>query len=147
MQQLRGLERAGGDDHLAPRADLLELLALAVFDADRALALEQDAGRMRHGLDAQIGAAAHMRMDVGARRAPAFAVLLRHLVDAEALVLLGIEILAQSKLRFLRRLQKNLLHRIVGAQPVDRERSALAVILAAEIGIVFRALEVGQHVG
>ena len=35
------------------------LLALAVFDADRALALEQDAGGVGAGLDAQIGAAAH----------------------------------------------------------------------------------------
>ena len=68
---------------------------------------------MRAGLDAQIGAASHMRMDIGARRAPAFAVLLRHLVDAEAFMLVGIEILAQAKLRFLRRLQEGLLHRIV----------------------------------
>ena len=105
-QQLRRLERAGGNDHLAPRADLLQLLALAIFDADRALALEQDARRLRLGFDAQIGAAAHMRMDIGARRAPAFAVLLRHLVDAEAFVFLGIEILAQAKLGFLCRLQK-----------------------------------------
>ncbi len=42
MQQLRRLERAGGQDHLAPRADRLCLLALHIFDADRALALEQD---------------------------------------------------------------------------------------------------------
>ena len=67
-QQLRRLERAGGDDHLAPGADLLQLLALPVLDADRALALEQDAGGMSVGLDAQIGAACHMRD--GYRRAP-----------------------------------------------------------------------------
>ena len=74
------------------------LLALPVFDADRALAFEQDAGGVRAGLDAQIGAAADMRMEIGARRAPAFAVLLRHLVDAEAFMLLGIEILADPEL-------------------------------------------------
>ena len=91
-------------------------LPCAVFDTDRALALEQDAGGVRVGLDAQIGAVAHMRMDIGARRAAAFAVLLRHLVDAEAFMLVGIEILAQAKLRFLRRLQERLLHRIAGAQ-------------------------------
>ena len=67
-QQLRRLERAGGDDHLAPRADLLGLLALPVFDADRALALEQDAGGVRAGLDAQIGAAC--RCADACRRAP-----------------------------------------------------------------------------
>ena len=59
----------------------------------------------------------------------------------------GIEILAQAKLRFLRRLKEDLLHWISRAQLVDGERAALAVILAAEIGVVFRALEVGQHVG
>ena len=146
-QQLRGLERAGGDDHLAPRADLLQLLALPVFDADRALAFEQDAGGVRAGLDAQIGAAADMRMDIGARRTPAFAVLLRQLVDAEAFMLFGIEVLADPELALARALQEDLLHRIVGAQFVDGERPALAVILAVEIGVVFRAFEIGQHVG
>ena len=58
----------------------------------------------------------HMRMDIGARRAPALAVLLRHLVDAEAFMLVGIEILADAELRFARGLQEDLLHRIVGAQ-------------------------------
>ena len=62
-------------------------------------------------------------------------------------MLVGIEILAQAKLRFLRRLQEDLLHGIVGAQLVDGERAALAVILAVEIGVVLRALEIGQHVG
>ena len=51
-QQLRGLECAGRDDDLAPGADLLQRLALPVFDADRALAFEQDAGGVRAGLDA-----------------------------------------------------------------------------------------------
>ena len=50
------------------------------------------------GFDAQIGAAAHMGMDIGARRAPAFAVLLRHLVDAEAFMLVAIEIVADAEL-------------------------------------------------
>ena len=34
-QQLRGLERAGGNDHLAPRADLLYFLALPVLACGR----------------------------------------------------------------------------------------------------------------
>src|SRR5688572_26151434 len=103
---MRRLERAGGDEDLAPCPDLLELLALPVFDADRALALEQDARCLRIDFDAQIGAIAHMRVDVSARSAPALAVLLRHLVNAEAFVVLGIEILADAKLPFLGGLQK-----------------------------------------
>src|SRR5438034_7436628 len=86
-QQLRGLERAGGHDYLAPSADLLYFLALPVFDADRALAFEQDAGGMAMGLDAQIGAISPVRATIGARGAATFAVLLRQLIDAEARVL------------------------------------------------------------
>ena len=61
-------------------------------------------------------------------------------------MVLGIEVLADPELGLLRGLQKGLLHRIVGAQFVDGERAALAVILAVEIGVVLGALEVGQHV-
>jgi hypothetical protein len=61
-------------------------------------------------------------------------------------MLVGIEILAQAELRFLRRLQEDLLHRIAGARLVDGQRPALAVIFAVKVGIVFGALEVGQHV-
>ena len=70
--------------------------------------------------------------DTGARGATAFTVALRQLIDAEAFVFVGVEILAQAKLGFLRRLQKNLLHRIAGVRLVDRERAALAVILAVK---------------
>src|SRR5664279_4258401 len=87
-----------------------------------------------------------MRVDIGARRTPALTVLLGDLVDAEAFMLVGIEILAQAELRFLRALQEGLLHRIVGAQFVDVKRPALAVIFAAEIGVVLGTLEIGQYV-
>jgi hypothetical protein len=98
-------------------------------------------------LDAQIGATCHMRVNIGARGAATLAVLLRQLIDAEAFMLVGIEIFAQAELRFPRALQEYLLHRIAGARLVDAQRPALAVIFAVKIGIVFGALEVGQHVG
>ena len=91
-QELRRLERAGAQDHLAPRADLLRLVALPVFDADGALAVEQDARRVRLGLDAEVRPLAHEGMDVAARRAPALAVLLGHLIDAEAFLLGAVEV-------------------------------------------------------
>src|SRR4051794_30909120 len=99
---MRGMECAGCKDHLAPRAQATQLLALAVFDTDRALALEQDAGGMRLGLDSQVAARCHERMDIGPRGAPALAVLLRDLVDTEAFLILGVEILANPKLRLAR---------------------------------------------
>ena len=61
-------------------------------------------------------------------------------------MLIGVEILAHAKLPLPRALQEYLLHRIVGAQFIDRKRAALAVILAVEIGIVLGALEIGQHI-
>ncbi|KTT54468.1 hypothetical protein SB7C_12335 [Staphylococcus epidermidis] len=79
---MRRLERAGREDDLALCAQHLLLLALHVFDGDGTLALEDDAGCMCLGLDAQIGPAAHVRMDVAARRAPALSILLGHLIDA-----------------------------------------------------------------
>ncbi len=124
-----------------------KFLALAVLDTDRALALEQDAGGLRLGLDAQIRARCHEWMDVAACRAPAFAVLLGDLVGAEAFLLLGVEVLADAELSLARGLQIDVSDRIVGAQSADMERTALAVILAVELGIILRTLEVGQHVG
>ena len=101
-QELRALKRAGGKDHFAADANLPDILALAVLDTDRSLALEQDAGGLRLGLDAQIRARCHEWVDVAACRAPAFAVLLGDLVGAEAFLLLGVEVLADAELRLAR---------------------------------------------
>ncbi len=62
-------------------------------------------------------------------------------------MLVGVEILAQAELRFLCGLQEDLLHRIAAARLLDGQRAILAVIFVVEIRVVFRALEVGQHVG
>src|SRR5260370_7143844 len=63
-QELRGLERAGGKDHFAARADLPGFLALPVFDADRALGLEQATPRPRMALRTLILARALMVMAI-----------------------------------------------------------------------------------
>src|SRR5882724_2757631 len=88
-----------------------------------------------------------MRMNVTAGGAPALAVFLRDLIDAEAFLLFGVEVFADSELRLARGLQINLPHRIVGARSGDMERATFAVIGAVEFGIVLRAFEVRQHVG
>src|SRR4030095_16115505 len=105
---MRRLERAGGEDHLAPGAQHLFLLALHVLDADGALALEDDACGLRQRLHAQIGPGSHMLMAIAARRAPALAIVLRHLVDAEPLLLGAVEIVMDAELRLARALQKHL---------------------------------------
>ena len=50
-----------------------------------------------------------MRMHIGTRRAPALAVFLCHLIGAETFVIIGVEVLAEAELRFLRGLQENVL--------------------------------------
>ena len=102
---------------------------------------------MRVGLDTQIGAGGEIRVDIAARGAPAFTVLLRDLIGAEAFLVFGIKVVADAELRLARGLQIDLAHRIVGAQSGDMERTALAVICAVELGIIFGPLEVGQHIG
>src|SRR5262245_28248503 len=143
QQQMRRLEGASGEDYLAPCADDLPplVLALHLFDADGALALEDDARGLRQRLHAQIGPVADMRMDIAARRAPALAIVLRHLVDAEPLLLGAVEIVADAELRLAGALQKHLPDRIVGAQARDAQRTVLAVIFAVELGIVLRTLK------
>src|SRR5215472_6882246 len=146
-QQLRRLERARRQDHLAPRTDRFRFLALDILDANGALAVEDDARCLRAGLDAQVRPRPHMRVDVAARGAPAFAVLLRHLIDAEPLLLGAVEIVANAELPLARALQEHLAHRIVRLRTLDMQWAALAVIFAVKLGIVLRTLEVGQHVG
>src|SRR3954471_20297562 len=97
---MRRLECAGRDNDLASGAQAAQLLALAIFDADRALAFEQDTGGVREGFDLEVGARPNVRVDVAAGRAPALAVFLGDLIGAEAFLLLGIEILPEAELRF-----------------------------------------------
>jgi hypothetical protein len=58
---------------------------LAIAHADAALALDDQAAALRIGLDLQVGSSTR-RVEESARRRPAPAVLLRHLVVAEALL-------------------------------------------------------------
>ena len=98
------------------------------------------------GLDPQIGAACDVRMHIGARRAPALAVPLRHLVDAEALMSSALKSSRRRNCASCAACRKISWTGLPVRRFVDGERTALAVIFAVEIGIVFRALEVGQHV-
>ena len=90
-QQLRGLVGAGGQDDLARGVDLLDRPGVVDLDAAGAVAVEEDPQRERVGDDRQV-LALHGRMQVAHRRARAHAVLLRHLVAAEALLARAVEV-------------------------------------------------------
>ena len=76
LQQLRRVERAAGQDHLAAGVRDARRAAVPVFDADRAPALEQDAAGQRVGLDRQIGPPPRLPQ-IADRGRPAPAVLAR----------------------------------------------------------------------
>ena len=59
LEQLRGVDRAAAEDHLAGLDAALPPAGALVVDAHRALALEPDAGDERRGLDAQVLPVAH----------------------------------------------------------------------------------------
>ncbi len=102
--QLRRLERAGREDDLAPARSTFFSLPCMYSTATARLPSKMMRGGVCLRLDAQVGPAAHVRMDVAARRAPAFAIPLGHLVDAEAFLLGAVEIVADPELGLARAL-------------------------------------------
>src|SRR5712691_204074 len=87
-----------------------------------------------------------MRMDIGARGAPALAVLLRHLIDADALLLRAIKILIERKLALARGLDEYMRHGIVGAKLGHVQRAAGTVKRVVNLLVVLGAFEIGQEV-
>ena len=72
LQQLWRLDRAGGQQHLGAAARRLHHAALAVAHADGAAVLDDEAGGLRLGLDAQVYAAARrLQVGLGGAAAPA----------------------------------------------------------------------------
>ena len=91
LQQLRRVVRAAGNQYFPARPRGLDAGALAIFDAIGTASVEQNALRLRRGLDMQI-AAALRRTQIGKRRAGAPAVLGRGLEPAGALLGGAVEI-------------------------------------------------------
>ena len=102
------------------------LAVAAEFDADRALAVEQNFAGRRPGDDLQIGPR-QIRLDIGARRAPAFAVLLGDLIDAEPHLMRAVEVGVHRKLQLPAGFQEIFLERIGGPDVGDVERTAGAM--------------------
>src|SRR6185369_8434891 len=87
----RRLQRAGGEQHLAARAQRPRLAADARLDTDRAPALEDNARRLRVGDDAQVGARKG-RPQVRLGGAETLAGLVRHLVETDAFLRRAVEV-------------------------------------------------------
>ena len=138
------LVRAGGDDHLALGANGLDLPVLDDLDADRAVALEDDALREHAGAHLQVRPVRHrVQVRVGGR--PALAVALVDLEAGDPLRAVDVEVGDVLVPGLHRRLEHRVDQRLHRAALRDGERPADAVegVLAALV--VLGALEVREH--
>ena len=135
----------GTKDQFAPRLERLDCASLQEFHAAGTFAGEQDAPRPRLRDHLQVGATGQMRGQIGARRIPAFAILLRNLMDADAFLVVAVEIGNHRESGLPGGLKVYFLERIHRPQIGNIERPALSVMLVPEILVVFRFLEIGQH--
>src|ERR1700682_5527412 len=87
-----------------------------------------------------------MRMDIGARGAQALAVHLRHLIDADTLLLRAVEIPSERKLALPCGLDEYMRHGIVGAKLGHVQRTSGTVKRVMNILVVLGAFEIGQEV-
>ncbi|MCY1346045.1 hypothetical protein D9M69_321200 [compost metagenome] len=144
-QRLRRAEGAGGEDHLAPRAHFLDLLAVVVAHPDAARALEDQAVEGGVEIELEVGTL-QVGPQVALGRAAALAVLLGDLVAEAAILLAAVVVLGAGDALRLGGAHEHLAQRAGRLQLGDVQRTAGAVELAlAETLVVLGLLEVRQH--
>ncbi len=142
LHELRRVEGAAGEDHLAIGARHMRRAAAAILDAGRTAAVEQDAGRERVGDDLEVGAPARLAQIAGRGRAAQ--PVARGVLEVAGAFLGGaVEVVVARMARLLHGRDERLAQRMrlahVGhgerpADPVQRVGAALLVLGAAEIG-------------
>ena len=145
-EQLRRVERAGAQDHLAGRPRPANIAARPhELDPDRARALDQHAGDVDAGLDLEV-APSPRRPQIGPRRGGAPAVPDRVLAAPEAFLMRPVVVGIARKPGRRAGLHPGLEQRIGRPRKLGAERAAAAApgVLAALPGLA--ALEIGQHV-
>ena len=145
-QDLRTAKGPRRQDHPAARVQCLTAAAAPDHDAGRAAIFDDDFFDQRAGAHREIPPPAQ-RLDIGARRRPALARLLRHLIEAETLIVRVVEIVGARQLQRRRALDETPTRHIGPALIHDMERAVGAVIFVGTALIAFAALEIGEHVG
>ncbi len=146
LQQLRRLDRAAGEQHLAPGADATGDAVLGEFEPDRALAVEQDAAGEGVHLDAANVAPLHRRAQIGDRGRAASHLAHGELIGADPLLLGAVEIGVGLVAGLLRGGDKGVVQFVRRAQVGDRQRAVAAVELVGAALLAFGATEIGEHV-
>ena len=144
-QELRRIDRRGGDDHFTSCLNDLNLFASFDLDADGALILDDDAPReafdQTHILPLQ------RRPQIGVGGRPAAAAMDGLLHRAKAFLLGAVVVVGRLEAGLAAGLDEGLVERIerVAAPHMQRAVAAAPAILAAVC--VLHALEIGEHVG
>ena len=149
LQQLRRVVGAARQDHFLVGAHLhrrAALAALDVTDADGALAVEDDAGRMRSGADVDIRPL-HRRIEKGGRRTDAQAVLDRALRVGDAFLDRAVVIVVAGNPERDRAGHEGLAERILPVHGGNGEVAvAAAIFVLALADPLLHPLEIRQHI-
>ena len=145
LQQLRRVIGAAGNQDLFCRARGLQHPALLVFDRHRAAPFEHNALRQCRGLDPQI-APPPRRAKIGPRRARPPPAPRRGLKPSGAFLGGAIEVGIFRNAGFGRSLDEGVRQRIRMPRIRHRQRPAAAVKFIRAALLIFRRLEIRQHV-
>ncbi len=146
LEQLRRVDRAARQDHLAPRGHQMLGAAFAIGDADRALALPQDMGGERVRFHAEIGPR-HRRLEIGIGRAPAAAAMDGHVHAPKAFLLRAVDVVGQRIARLLRRIEKGGVERVLQPAITGVESALGAAIGITALVARLGATEIGEDLG
>ena len=150
LEQLRGVDRAAAEDHLAG-VDGASPSGAEVVDADRPLAVEPHLRGQRQRLHVQVAAVSD-GVQVGARgREPAAAVQVA-VEPREPLLAVAVDVVGEVVAGLLRRLEERAEQRVVGRALLEHEGPVATAPLVGADGAVdqhpgLHALEVRQAVG
>ena len=145
-QQLRRVERTGGQDHFLARPHPAGLAALAVFHAHGGLAVHDHPGGEGVGLNVQVGAV-HGRLEVGHGGGTAHAVAHRHVHAPEAFLAVAVVVFGVAVAGLLAGLDKGAVERVLHVVAVaGGETTLVAAVGIATVDAVLAPFEVRQHV-
>jgi hypothetical protein len=145
LQQLRRVDRAARQQHLAPRPGSAHDPVLRIFEAYCALALEQHAVRQCADLDAQIGPP-HCGAQISHGSAAAPHVADGDLQRSDTVLLGAVKVGVEFMARLLRPGNKGVMQFVAGPQIGDAQWTANAVMLVGAAFLVLGAAEIGQYV-
>ncbi len=148
LQELRGVDRAAGQDHLAGVDPLRAAAAPGNVDADGPAALEADPRHELAGPDLEVPAA-HDRVEVGARGAEPTPPVDVAVERREALLPVAVDVVGQVVARLLAGREERGEERVGGRTALQHQRAVMAPPRIVGRGRQARLhlLEVGQAVG